>query len=160
MIGQFPSAATRIWNGIESPEPPALVNEYRDLLEMAETMLANRRKTFPDLIASGEIDAGEAERQLLLFEELAGEWQWIVTGEGMPGWSGNLPARRAALDASLVTIANIARQRGGFSTSLEHQAHCVIALRWHAQDRRVLTLAARNHALRGTAPQPETADAA
>lgn len=143
------TGATRIWEGIESPEPPALLNDYADLLAMAEAMLANRRRAFPDRIASGDIEPGEAERQILLFEELALEWRWIVTGEGMPGWSGHLSARRAALDESLATIAGIARQRGGFSDQLAHQAHCVVALRWHAErGNRVLTLAARTHRMR------------
>ena len=155
------TGATRIWQGIESPEPPALVNEYADLLAMAETMLANRVNAFPDRIASGDIEQGEAERQILLFEELASEWRWIVTGDGMPGWSGNRPARREALDESLRTIAGIARQRGGFSGPLLHQAECVIALRWHAEPgARVLTIATRNHALRAMRTSRETAHAA
>lgn len=154
------TGATRIYSGIESPEPPELVNEHADLLAMAEAMLANRQKAFPDLIASGEMEPSEAERQLMLFEEIAAEWRWIVTGEGLPPHSATVRARIEALDASLATIAGIARQRRGFSGPLLHQAHCVIALRWHAEDRRVLTLAARNHAVRVRAPQPETTDAA
>lgn len=141
----------RVWQGIESPEPPELVNDYAELLAMAQTMLAARQRAFPDQIASGDLDPVEAERLLVLFGELVGEWQWIVTGEGLPPHCTTIPARIEALDNSLRTIATIARQRGGISGPLYHQAQCVIALRWHAEDRRVLTLAARTRALRAVA---------
>lgn len=154
------TGATRIWQGIESPEPPELVNDHADLLAMAQTMLATRQRAFPEQIASGELDAAEAERLLVLFGELVGEWQWIVSGDGLPGHSSTMPARIEALDQSLRTIAGIARQRGGITGPLYHQAQCVIALRWHAEDRRILTIAARNHALRAERTTRETAHAA
>ena len=68
----------------------------------------------------------------MLFRSIAVHWRWICTGEGQPGHLSTLPARQAALDASLDTIVQIVRDRRGFTEELTKQAHDVIALRWHA----------------------------
>lgn len=125
--------ATRVWQRIEHDDPPAERNDRPGLLAMAERLLSARRARFPQMVAAGQIAADEADRQLAIFAEIAADWRWIVTGAGSPAAAETLDARRAALDASIVTIADIARDAGGFSTALSEQAALVIALRWHLE---------------------------
>lgn len=131
-------SATRIWQGIEAQDPPYLRNDYRDLLAMAEQLRDTRREKFPALIAAGKIAADEAARQLAVFDDIAADWHWICTGEGEPAPYISIHDRRDALDTSIATIAGIAARRGGFDDELEHQAQCLIALRWHLEPPRGL----------------------
>jgi hypothetical protein len=126
-------AALRIWQGIESPEPPNLRHEYPDLLAMASAMLASRQARFPRLVQAGQMAADDAQQQLATFTEIEADWRWICHGIGTPPPHATIDARRDALDASIATIAGIAAQRGGFDPALEHQAHCVIAMRWRLE---------------------------
>ncbi|WP_374406566.1 hypothetical protein [Pelagerythrobacter sp.] len=143
------SERLRVWQGIEAADPPEKARDYADLLEMAELMLEARRKRFPALVASGDLTAEEADRQIATHAEIAAEWRWIASGEGDPASLLTLHDRRAALDDSLSTIASIARRRGGFGGDLAHQAQCVIALRWHLEPGRdTVGLAALTHQLR------------
>jgi len=146
-------SATSVWQGIASEHPPCLRLDYPELLEMAEALVESRRKRFPDLVRRHELSAPEAARQLALFEEIAADWRWICTGEGEPAAYATIEARREALDESLRTVAGIARGQGGFDAKLEHQAHCLIALRWHLEPERMTHALARlTHQCRAAAP--------
>lgn len=120
----------RIWCGIESDDPPPRRHDHAALAACAQAMLETRRERFPRMIAAGTIDEAEAARQIAAFEGVVLDWRWICTGEGTPAPEATLPARREALDRSIRTIADIARERG-FSDALQEQADLVIALRWH-----------------------------
>lgn len=139
----------RIWYGIEAEDPPYRRDDHGELLAMAESMLAARQRRFPAMIDAGRIDRATADAELATFAAIVADWRWICTGEGHPGDHGTLAARIDALDASLSTIADIARDQGGFSEDLAIQAERVIALRWHLEPgRRTHEIAAFNHALR------------
>lgn len=158
--------AFRAWQGIESEEPPYERNNLDALLVMAEQMLANRQRRFPEMVADGAMDAEAARVELETMAAIVADWQWIVTGdEGAPGSAGTLPRRRELLDQALRTIAFMAREREGFSTALEEQAHLVIAMRWHLEPgSRTHEIAAFNHESRrlaeASAQQKELARAA
>lgn len=123
----------RIWQGIETFDPPNRIHDHADLLAMAERMLAVREKRFPALIAAGKMSAGQAEAEIATFRLIVADWRFICTGEGEPAPIASLEQRRTAIDASLRTIAEIAREEGTFSAALADQAECVIALRWHLE---------------------------
>lgn len=126
-------AGLRIWQGIETFDPPNRIHDHADLLAMAERMLAVREKRFPALIAAGKMSAEQAEAEIATFRLIFADWRFICTGEGEPAPIASLEQRRAAIDASLRTIAEIARDEGTFSDALADQAECVIALRWHLE---------------------------
>lgn len=141
--------ARRVWQGIETFDPPFGLYDYDGLLAMAERMLVSREKRFPALIRAGKVSAEEAEAELATFRMIAADWRWICTGEGEAAPLASLDVRRAALDASLRTIAEIARDEGTFSDELAAQAECVIAMRWHLEPgRRTHALAALTHEIR------------
>lgn len=148
---------TRLWPSaqrpaIEAAEPPEYRRDFPELLEMAETMLASRKTAFPQQIQAGAITDAEAAAQLRIFEDIAADWRFIVTGRGQPASCATLPDRRAALDTSLATIASIAADQGGFSDTLAHQTQCVIAMRWHLEPgRQTIPLARFSHQLRAEA---------
>lgn len=123
----------RVWQGIETFEPPSRAHDHAHLLAMAERMLAVREKRFPALVAAGKMSAEDASAEIATFRLIVVDWRFICTGEGAPAPIGSLVQRRDALDASLRTIALIAREEGIFSDTLGHQAECVIALRWHLE---------------------------
>lgn len=125
--------ALGIWQGIETFDPPNRIHDHADLLAMAERMLAVREKRFPALIAARKMSAEDAAAEIAIFRLIVADWRFICTGEGQPASIGSLPQRRDALDASLRTIAEIAREDGTFSDALADQAECVIALRWHLE---------------------------
>jgi hypothetical protein len=100
---------------------------------MAQRMLETRRTRFPQLVAKGRMSAAEAEAQIATFETIVAEWQWMATGEGAPASAEHLPAMREALDQSIATIAQIAREDRGFSAELAAQAEWVIAMAWHLE---------------------------
>lgn len=127
---------TRVWRGIEAQDPPWAALDYADLLAMAQTMLAARQKRFPALVKAGKLKQADADAELAVFTAIAADWHWIVTGEGEPAPIDTLDARRAALDASLDTIVEIARERGGFGDDLALQTQHVIAMRWHLEPER------------------------
>lgn len=141
---------TRIWRGIEAQDPPWAASDYPDLLAMAESMLDARRKRFPDLVRARRMEQAQADAELATFEAIAADWRWIVHGIGQPAPLPTLAARQAALDASLDTIAEIARDQGGrFSPELALPTQAVIALRWHLEpERRTHEAAASTHAWR------------
>lgn len=122
-----------IWQGIETFDPPYRIHDHADLLAMAERMLSVREKRFPALIAAGKMSAEQAEAELATFRLIVADWRFICTGEGEPAPLASIDQRRAAIDASLRTIAEIAREEGTFSDALADQAECVIALRWHLE---------------------------
>ncbi|PTR05063.1 MULTISPECIES: hypothetical protein [unclassified Novosphingobium] len=123
----------RVWHGIQSPEPPAAAFDYAEIREMAERMLDTRRNRFPHLVAKGRMTAAEAEAQIAVFETLAAEWRWMATGEGAPAEAEQIPALREALDQSIATIAEIAREQRGLTAELAAQAEWVIAMAWHLE---------------------------
>jgi hypothetical protein len=123
----------RIWQGIETFDPPSRAHDHADLLAMAERMLAVREKRFPALVAAGKMSAEDAAAEIGTFRLIVADWRFICTGEGEPAPIGSLLLRRDALDASLRTIAEIARDEGTFTDALADQAECVIALRWHLE---------------------------
>lgn len=131
----------RVWGRIETEDPPHGIYDYAALRAMAERLLATREKRFPLLVAAGKLDAAEAQAELTTFRMIAQDWRWISTGEGQPAPIGSLDHRRAALDRSLATIADIAREEGRFSDELAAQADAVIAIRWHLEP------GSRTHAL-------------
>lgn len=139
----------RVWHGIQSPEPPAAAFDYAEIREMAERMLDTRRNRFPQLVAKGRMSATDAEAQIAVFEILAAEWRWMATGEGAPAPAELLPVLREALDQSIATIAEIAREQRGFTTELAAQAEWVIAMAWHLEPgRRTRACRARTFTLR------------
>lgn len=123
----------RIWQGIETFDPPSRAHDHADLLAMAERMLAVREKRFPALVAAGKMSAEDAAAEVGTFRLIVADWRFICTGDGEPAPLGSLLLRRDALDASLRTIAEIAREEGTFTDALADQAECVIALRWHLE---------------------------
>ena len=143
--------AFRDWFGIRADDPPEKRHDFADLQRMAESMLATRRKRFPDMIAAGEIQAEDAQAELAACEDLVADWRFIASGgaDGEPGSSLTIAQRRRILDTGLQTIADIARQKGGFSETLGRQAECAIALRWHLEPGRdQIALARLTHQLR------------
>jgi len=123
----------RVWHGIQSPEPPAAAFDYAEIRQMAQRMLETRRTRFPQLVTKGRMSAADAEAQIAVFEALAAEWHWMATGEGAPAEAEQIPAMREALDQSIATIAEIAREDRGFSAELAAQAEWVIAMAWHLE---------------------------
>ena len=158
-----PDFPTRVWRGIEAIDPPWAAGDYPAILAMAGSMLAARQSRFPQTVAAGTLTRAEAEAQLATFAAIAADWRWIVTGEGQRAHLSTLQARRDALDASLDTIAAIARDERGFSKPLTAQAQIVIAMRWHLEpERRTHAAAALTHLiradLRASSPLPRPAD--
>lgn len=156
------TTAKRTWQGIEADHPPCLATDYPALLAMAQAMLETRRKRFPRLVAQGSMAADEAAAQIGTFEAIAADWRWIADGEGAPAPHASIWDRRDALDASIATIAGLAREQGGFDTALAHQAQCVIALRWHLEppvNQRTHHLARLTHEMRRQAAARRAAQA-
>ncbi|MCY1672143.1 hypothetical protein OVA07_14135 [Novosphingobium sp. SL115] len=139
----------RVWQGIETCDPPFGLYDYADHLAMAERMLAAREKRFPAMVSAGKLEAEQAEAELATFRAIVADWRWICTGQGKPAPLATLALRCAALDASLRTIAEIARDEGGFSPELAAQADSVIAMLWHLEPgRRTHALARITHEIR------------
>jgi hypothetical protein len=138
----------RVWHGIQSPEPPAAAFDYAEIRQMAQRMLETRRTRFPQLVAKGRMSTVDAEAQIATFETIVAEWHWMATGEGAPASAEHLPAMREALDQSIATIAQIAREDRGFSAELAAQAEWVIAMAWHLEPgRRTRACRARTFAM-------------
>lgn len=143
--------AFRDWFGIRAEDPPEKRRDFADLLRMAESMLSTRRNRFPAMIAAGQIGADTAAAEIAACEDLVADWRFIASGgaDGEPASFLTLWRRRDLLDASLQTIADLAREKGGFSETLGRQAECVIALRWHLEPgRHQAALARLTHRLR------------
>lgn len=139
-----------IWRGltVEGDQPWA-AGDYPDLLAMAESMLASRQKRFPEMIKAGKMDRVQADAEVAIYAAIVADWRWIITGEGERAQLSTLMARRAALDASLDTIAAIAGDRRGFTRELALQAQHVIAMRWHLElERQTHAAAAITHKIR------------
>lgn len=149
---------TRIWQGIETEDPPVLRHAFSQLLQMAEGMLKSRRERFPGDIAAGRMADREAQIELTAFEYLAANWRFIVTGQGEPAGRGADHILRPALDEAIARIAAFAGERGGFTETLGDQAQAVIALRWHLEPGRdSVALARLTHQLRADARAAITA---
>ncbi len=134
------------------PEPPPAWSDHGDLMRMAGLMLAARRESFPKRVATGDLAAEEAARELRAIADLARDWEYICTGEGEPASPATEQDRRDALDQAIERLAAYAAEHGGFSEQLEDQAQRVIALRWHCEPgRRTLALARLTHELRAAA---------
>lgn len=147
---------TRLWPaharpGIEVDDPPAMRHEHAALAEMARAMLDSRVKRFPGLVAARKLDAAEADAEVELFRQISDHFAWVITGQGQPAPRQTIVERCQVLDRSITTIAALAGERGGFDAELAHQAHCVIAMRWHfdrANSDRLIRLAQFHHQLR------------
>ncbi|GGZ02508.1 hypothetical protein [Novosphingobium colocasiae] len=151
----------RIWSGIETEEPPVRRDDWPDLAAMAEAMLETRRRRFPDMVRSGRMAADAAAAEIATFEAIARDWLWILRGQGEPAGIETLPARAAALDRSLHTLLDLAREAGGFTADLADKAHLVIALRWHCEPaNRPHALLQTGREMRAALPPPEPRKAA
>ncbi|GAB7553149.1 hypothetical protein NRB_26550 [Novosphingobium sp. 11B] len=139
-----------IWRALTvDSSTPWAAGDYPDLLAMAESMLASRQKRFPELVKAGKLDQAQADAALAIYAAILADWQWIVTGEGERAHLSTLEARKAALDTSLDTIAEIAGERRGFTRELALQAQHVIAMRWHLEpERETHFFAALTHQIR------------
>lgn len=131
MIGA--ASQTRIWQGIECEDPPAMCHDFDQLLQMADEMLQSRRDRFPGEVAGGKLTAEEAQRELTAFEQLVANWRFIATLQGEPAGNAADHVLRDALDEAIARIAAFAGERGGFSEALGAKAQAVIALRWHLE---------------------------
>lgn len=146
--------AFRDWFGIRAEDPPEKRFDFGDLLRMAQSMLSTRRQRFPELVAEGSLDADAAAAEIAAFEDLVADWTFIASAgvEGEPASPLSVWRRRQLLDVSIQTIADLAREKGGFSKTLGRQAECVIALRWHLEPGRdAIALARLTHQLRSDA---------
>ncbi|NBC35522.1 hypothetical protein GTZ99_03015 [Novosphingobium sp. FSY-8] len=141
--------ALRVWHGIEAEDPPARRHDYPALLEMAERMLAQRTRRYPDMVRAGQIGADAAQAEIDTCRAIVADWQWIISGAGAPAPLTTLAARADLLDRAIQTIADIARDAGGFTDDLADAAQLVIAMRWHLlPERRTHSIARLNHELR------------
>lgn len=151
----------RTWSGIETEDPPVRRHHWPDLLAMAEAMLNARQQRFPELVRAGRMSDAAARAEIATFATLAQDWRWIVLREGTPAGIETLPARAAALDASLATILDLSREAGGFTADLAEKAHLVIALRWHCEpENRPHHLLHAGRATRAALPLPDQRKAA
>lgn len=125
-------SAMGTYRGFPVDDPPWAAADYAELLATAQSMLATRRKRFPDWVREQRITQAEADAEIATFQAIAAHWRWICTGEGEPAHLATLTARQDALDASLDTIAQIAREKRGLTPNLALQAEYVLALRWYA----------------------------
>ncbi|PNU06454.1 hypothetical protein [Novosphingobium guangzhouense] len=139
-----------IWRSLTvEGDTPWAAGDYPDLLAMAESMLAARQKRFPELVRAGKMDQSQADSTIAIYAAIVADWRWIVTGEGQGASLPTLDARKAALDGSLDTIAQIAGERRGFTRELALQAQHVIAMRWHLEpERETHFFAAITHKIR------------
>jgi hypothetical protein len=81
------------------------------------------------------MDAGEAERDLAAWRELAAEWLWIRTGEGTPPAPATHDARVAAVELAADRLeAELARGRRTEANLYQH--HLLEALHWHLRPER------------------------
>lgn len=152
MTGLNHQPATRVWNGIETSEPPAYATDYPRLLAMAKEMLQSRRDHFPAQIAAGSLDRTVADLEILAFERLVQTWQFIATGKGEPADHGADHVLRDALDAAIGRIADHAQTIGGLTKTLGVKVQAVIALRWHLEPgRKTIALARLTQQLRADA---------
>lgn len=124
----------RDWQGILSPEPPTRAWALNAILDQAEQMLKSRKRALPGMAHRGKISWNEANSQISLFEFIVADWRWLVLGEGEPAHALSRQDRKAALDKSIATIADIAAEKGGFDEQLDAQAQLVIAMRWWLDD--------------------------
>lgn len=154
--------ALRVWGRIETTEPPLLAHCHADLLAMLSRMLGQRTRRYPEMIQRGEIEAATAAAEIETFTALVTDWHWMVSGEGQPSPLGCWPRMIATIDGSLSTIADLAREAGGFSKALADQAHHVLAIRWHLSCwNETRANAASTHAARNLSPRKkEPRDAA
>lgn len=154
--------ALRVWGRIETTEPPLLAHCHADLLAMLTRMLGQRERRYPEMIKRREIEAETADAEIETFTALVADWQWMVSGEGAPSPLGCWPRMVAAIDQSLSTIADLARESGDFSKPLADQAHHVLAIRWHlSRWIETRTNAVSTHAARALSPtQKDTHDGA
>lgn len=154
-----------IWRGLTVEQTPWAAGDYPDLLAMAESMLAARRKRFPELVAAGKLEQAEADAAIAAYAAIVADWRWIVTGQGERAHLSTQDQRKAALDSSIDTIAQIASERRGFTRELALQAQHVIAMRWHLEPEsevhffaaithQIRADQARNHAEADAAPAP------
>lgn len=145
----------RDWMGIISPEPPTLRGDHHAILDQARQMLATRKKKLPYLVHQGKMQKQHADHQIAIFTFIVEDWEWIVTGKGQRACPTNYQDRKDQLDQSLSTIAEIAKEHGGFDEKLERQAQLVIAMRWHLEKKHfrkdIYWLASTTHALRNQA---------
>jgi hypothetical protein len=122
----------RVWHGIESPEPPVAAADYAAIRAMAERMLEARRKRFPQLIAAGRMEAGDAAAQIAVFEALAAEWRWMATGTGRPPITPCCP-RSPPPSMPASPRSPRSRWKTAASMNLAAQAEWVIAMAWHLE---------------------------
>lgn len=144
--------STRIYCGIVSPDPPAMRWSWDGILRQARNSLASREKGYPDQIRAGTIDQDKADREIALWRSIVDDWHWIMTGEGQPAPEASRSQRIAAIDASLSTIAKLARERGGCLDEFNGTANFLIAMRWHYEAERapydIYFIARCNHEIR------------
>lgn len=124
----------REWQGIISPEPPSQAWHLAAILDQAEQMLGSRKRALPQMAHRGKISWNEANSQIAIFDFIVADWRWLVLGEGEPAHALSRQDRKAALDKSIATIAEIAAENGGFDEQLDGQAQLVIAMRWWLDD--------------------------
>lgn len=124
----------RDWQGILSPEPPSQAWHLAAILDQAEQMLKSRKRALPQRANRGKISWNEANSQIAIFDFIVADWRWLVLGEGEPAHPSSRQDRKAALDKSIATIADIAAERGEFDEQLDAQAQLVIAMRWWLDD--------------------------
>lgn len=128
-------ASVKYWQGISAFDPPSRRRDYEGLADMAQRMVATRRRRFPELVEAGTMDREAADREIAMFEHMAQGWAFICNRcDAAPDPAALDPKTlQDALDDSLRTIAAIAEQAGEFSDQLAEQAELVIALRWWAE---------------------------
>lgn len=149
----------RDWNGVIANDPPDLASRHDRLIAMAELMLETRRRNFPALIEAGSLDPDHAQLELAAFEGIVADCRFLWLGEGSLASMIELPARQAALDRSLATLAGLVDDLGNFTADRAHQAECVVALRWHFETDRWSRSVARRLLTTPSQPQ-ENANAA
>lgn len=136
------------WTHPRLAKPAAFKDEWQGMADEAAGALERRRKSFPQAISDGRLDADDAQAEIAAWEIIAADWRWIATGEGTPADATSLMARIDALDTAIARLfeaidQQIAR-RGAPMDSTSEQGALLVAMRWWAEIERTEPL--RRHA--------------
>jgi hypothetical protein len=142
MIGD-PFTTWPIWQSADlrptDDAAPLYIDEWATLREQCRRALDRRRETYPAWIAAGKITEDLAARDIRAWEQLLGQWIWIVDGPEAPG--AVLPARQDLIDrveAVDLALARVSQEinRGNRTFDVLLQSHLNQALRWHLEPER------------------------
>ena len=125
------------WSHPRIHNPEVAGGRWHEISHEATAAFIRRKDSYPILVDKGKMDRDAAAADILAWQNIADDWDWICCGLGAPAGPDTLASRIAALDTAIERFFTlIDRQNKPISLHQSEQFAYIAAMRCWAEHER------------------------